>query len=84
MRILKPGKTFSLGSKIIALLTAVTMNVTYFFKTWKVLSIEQQYSLLLLCSFIAVLFGPVDFSILIKNIFEAIKNLKSKRFTEND
>jgi hypothetical protein len=66
--ILERGKWLTNGTKILSTIIAVATNVIYFIFKKQVLPYEKQQSLLLLCGFIVLIFLPIDFSLIIKNI----------------
>lgn len=64
------AKSLTLIAKIFSVILCLTFNVFSFIFNKKIPTIEEQQSILLLASFIALVFLPVDFSILIKNFFK--------------
>jgi hypothetical protein len=65
---LEKGKWLTNGSKILSVALAIIINILYFVFKKDVMDLGKQKSLLFLCSFIVLVFLPIDFSIIIKNI----------------
>lgn len=70
MNILKHAQVLTNFAKVFSITIALGVNLYNLVINKTVLSFEQQKSLLLLCSFIVVIFSPVDISLICQNIFK--------------
>lgn len=64
------AKTLTNIAKIFSGSLSLIINIIYFGINKEVMDYEKQQSLLLLCGFIVIIFLPIDFSIIIKNILQ--------------
>lgn len=68
--ILEQAKWLTNGAKLSAIIIALTYNIVFTIIKGKIPSIEEQKSLLYLCAFIVGVFGTIDLSLIVKNIFK--------------
>ena len=70
------AKVLTNVAKVSAVGLALIANVIYYIINKKVMAYNEQQSLLLFCGFVVVIFLPIDFSLIIKNIFQKkVENL---------